>query len=187
MPGGAWPGTGTESTSTVSLSMAALGYRNASVRFPLASRNVCPNNGIETRGKFHFGGAKGLLAQLTLHCHLAAGLAPSPHYYHHSFPMQGRNGGPVRIVAISHLLERKHTVQSNRRQSSPPHGTRRHQCESKCMPRRKLLFLIRNLGMICFRRKWGSIQTLKVGVQRTCVVNVQPMSGQLVHVIRQMH
>lgn len=128
--------------------MAALGYRNASVRFPLASRNVCPNNGIETRGKFHFGGAKGLLAQLTLHCHLAAGLAPSPHYYHHSFPMQGRNGGPVRIVAISHLLERKHTVQSNRRQSSPPHGTRRHQCESKCMPRRKLLFLIRNLGMI---------------------------------------
>ena len=34
-------------TSTVSLSMAALGY--ASVRFPLASRNVCRNDGMHLR------------------------------------------------------------------------------------------------------------------------------------------
>ena len=38
--------------------MAALGYRHGSVRFPLASRNVCPNNGIEAGGKFHFGGER---------------------------------------------------------------------------------------------------------------------------------
>ena len=43
---------------TASLSMAALGYRHGSVRFPLASRNVCPNNGIEAGGKFHFGGER---------------------------------------------------------------------------------------------------------------------------------
>jgi hypothetical protein len=99
-------------TSTVSLSMAALGYSYASVRFPLASRNVCPSNGMHLRPEANSTlVAKKVCLSGPLTSLALAGRPRAPPFDHeftitHAlFPKKciRRDDRPVRIAAMSHL------------------------------------------------------------------------------------